>query len=45
MKKTGDIQKMKRVLGWVPETPLPEGIRLTLDWFVKNYEQATGEAP
>ena len=43
MKKTGDIEKMKRVLDWVPPTPLRDGIRLTLDWFVKNYEQATGE--
>ncbi len=44
MKKTGDIEKMKRLLDWVPPTPLRDGIRLTLDWLVKNYEQATGEA-
>jgi GDP-L-fucose synthase len=43
MKKTADIEKMKRVLGWVPPTPLRDGIRLTWDWLIKNYEQATGE--
>jgi len=39
--KTADIGKMKRVLDWAPPTPLRDGIRLTLDWFVKHYEQAT----
>ncbi len=43
MKKTGDIEKMMRVLDWAPPTSLRDGIRLTLDWFVKHYEQATEE--
>jgi len=41
MRKTADVEKMRRVLGWAPQTSLYDGIRLTLDWLAKNYEQAT----
>lgn len=43
LRKTGDITKMKRLLGWEPQLPIREGIKRTLDWFVANYEQATQE--
>lgn len=39
--KTGDVTKMKAVLGWEPRTQLREGIRRTLDWFAGHYEAAT----
>jgi len=38
--KTGDLTKMKQVLGWEPPTSLEEGIRATLKWFEGNYEMA-----
>lgn len=38
--KTFSIKKMKKVLGWVPSTPIEKGIKETVDWFDKNYEQA-----
>ena len=40
MHKTFGIAKMKKVLGWVPTTPIEKGIRETVDWFAKNYEKA-----
>ena len=43
LRKTGDIIKMKAVLDWEPPTPLEEGIRKTLDWFVDHLEEATRE--
>jgi GDP-L-fucose synthase len=42
--KVADISKMKSVLAWEPPTPLRDGIRNTLDWFVANYDAATSEA-
>lgn len=44
LRKTGDIAKMRAVLGWEPRTPIREGIRRTLDWFVDHYAEATREA-
>jgi len=41
LRKTGDITKMKTVLGWEPPTPLGAGIRRTLDWFINNYDEVT----
>jgi len=38
--KTFGIKKMKKVLNWVPSTPLAKGIKETVDWLNKNYEQA-----
>lgn len=38
--KTFGIEKMKKVLHWVPSTPIEKGIKETIAWFDKNYEQA-----
>jgi len=38
--KIFDISKMKRVLKWEPETNLMDGLRKTINWFEKNYEEA-----
>jgi len=40
MVKTFDVSKMKRVLGWEPKTSLEEGLRKTIGWFEKNYDEA-----
>lgn len=32
-----DITLARRELGWEPKVPLEQGIRLTMDWFKKNY--------
>jgi GDP-L-fucose synthase len=40
LKKTFGIHKMKKVLDWLPSTPLEVAIKETIDWFVKNYEYA-----
>lgn len=34
------IKKMKKVLKWMPSTPLKKGIKETVKWFDKNYKQA-----
>lgn len=31
-----DPQKIKNDLGWYPETPFEEGIKLTIDWYLDN---------
>ena len=33
-----DPEKIKRDLGWYPETPFEEGIVLTIDWYLANEE-------
>lgn len=33
-----DPTKIKNDLGWFPETPFEEGIKLTLDWYMQNKE-------
>lgn len=38
--KTFGIYKMKKMLKWVPETSIEEGIRETAEWFSKNYKKA-----
>ena len=38
--KISGIEKMKKVLGWTPATPLETGIRETYEWFEKNYGRA-----
>lgn len=32
-----DIRKAKKVLGYLVQTPFEEGLRKTLDWFVRSY--------
>lgn len=38
--KTFGIRKMKKVLRWVPKTPIEKGIKETYVWLEKNYEKA-----
>ncbi|MDP2684676.1 MAG: NAD-dependent epimerase/dehydratase family protein [bacterium] len=38
--KTFGIKKMKRILRWVPSTPIEKGIKETVTWFDKNYKHA-----
>jgi len=38
--KTFGIKKMKKVLKWMPKTPIEEGIKQTYAWFSKNYKTA-----
>ena len=33
-----DISKIKRELGWQPRTPIDEGLRRTIDWYLDNAE-------
>lgn len=30
---SGDIQKAERILGYAPDRPVEEGLRLTIDWY------------
>lgn len=34
-RKLLDIRKIKE-LGWTPKTPLPQGLKIAYDWFLKN---------
>lgn len=34
--KIMDIRKCKRIFGWIPNTPLEEGILQTYKWYMKN---------
>lgn len=38
--KTFGIHKMKKILHWLPKTPLKKGIAETYEWFRKNYRYA-----
>ena len=38
--KTFGVHKMKKELGWVPQTSLENGIEETIAWFEKNYDYA-----
>lgn len=40
MKKTFSVAKMRAKLGWLPKTPLEQGIRETLAWLEANYDYA-----
>ncbi|HSX09843.1 MAG TPA: NAD-dependent epimerase/dehydratase family protein [Candidatus Saccharimonadales bacterium] len=40
LKKTFGIHQMKKKLKWLPGTSIEKGIKETLTWFDKNYEQA-----
>jgi GDP-L-fucose synthase len=41
LRKVGDITKMKSALDWEPRTPIQDGIRRTLEWFVAHYAEAS----
>lgn len=38
--KTFSIKMMKKIIKWVPSTPIEKGIRETVEWFDKNYKKA-----
>ena len=38
MKKTVNGEYGKRLLDWAPEVKLNDGIKKTVDWYIKNYE-------
>lgn len=40
MRKVLDISKMKKILGWQPETSLEKGLEKTIKWFEGHYEEA-----
>ena len=40
MKKVFGIKKMKEELGWLPSTPIEEGIKETVEWLDENYDYA-----
>jgi len=40
MHKTFGVYKMKKIIGWIPSTPIEKGIKETVKWFSKNYEKA-----
>ncbi len=41
-RKVLDVGKMKRLLDWEPKTPISEGIRKTVAWYVENEIQKAG---
>ncbi len=40
MFKLFDVTRMRTVLNYDPPTSLKEGLRITIDWFAKNYQSA-----
>jgi nucleoside-diphosphate-sugar epimerase len=40
--KVLDVRRMKEALGWQPKTPIREGIRKTVKWYMKNMVQSRG---
>lgn len=40
MKKTLNVNKMKKVSAWSPKTPIEKGIKETVEWLDKNYDYA-----
>jgi GDP-L-fucose synthase len=40
MRKLLDVTRMKKELKWQPPTPLRDGLRKTIDWYIKNKETA-----
>lgn len=39
-RKVLDVSRMREVLGWEPPTSLVEGLKLTIDWYLANKEEA-----
>ena len=35
-RRLGDITKIKHLIGWGPETSLDEGLKKTIEWYIKN---------
>ena len=40
--KVLDVRRMKEALGWQQKTPIREGIRKTVKWYMKNMVQSRG---
>lgn len=38
--KTFGTHKMKKILNWVPSTPIEKSVAETVEWFGKNYDRA-----
>ena len=38
MQRKPDISKARRILGWEPKVGLEEGLKMTIEWFVENWE-------
>lgn len=36
LNRVADIKKAKQILNWQPKYPFKEGLRLTVDWYLKN---------
>ena len=36
-KKVLDVSRMKRVLGWESKTPIKEGVRKAIEWYMNNF--------
>jgi UDP-glucuronate 4-epimerase len=36
-----DISKATRLLGWRPSVSLNQGIQKTVDWYVRNHDEAS----
>ncbi|MBA7491958.1 GDP-L-fucose synthase [subsurface metagenome] len=41
-RKILDVKKMKKLLGWQPETRIRDGIRKTVEWYMQNELQKEG---
>lgn len=42
-KKILDVNKMRRALSWEPKTPIKEGIRETVEWYMDNLKRIGDE--
>jgi len=42
-KKILDVNKMRKALGWKPKTPIEEGIRKTVKWYMSNLKRIGDE--
>lgn len=40
-RKSLSSEKLRRVIGYVPDTPLEQGLREMVEWYIANYRQAT----
>ena len=41
-RKILDVNKMRSALGWEPKTPIKEGIKKTVEWYMQNMLQKEG---
>ena len=43
MVKTFTNDRIKKALGWTPQTTMKDGISMTLQWLLENWESATAK--